>query len=145
MYVLIKDGADAERFFERFLKAFHERCWLAGFGWLMVGISGQLLERSIVDRVVGSPERLALKGQPILVPPLAQDSTARRAIATEGEVLDTIAACPPLSVVEAAQLRELRAKEVHRVEGWRGCPSRDGVRSFDEVGTPVGLRLDGRR
>ena len=55
VYLLIKDGADAERF----LKTLHERCWLAGLGWMMVGTSGQLLERSIVDRVCGGPERLA--------------------------------------------------------------------------------------
>jgi hypothetical protein len=49
VYVLIKDGTDGERF----LKVLHDRCWLAGFGWMMVGTAGQLLERSIVDRVVG--------------------------------------------------------------------------------------------
>jgi hypothetical protein len=112
-YVLIKDGVDAERF----LKAFHDRCWLAGFGWSMVGISGQLLERSIVDRVVGSPERLAFEGQPIVKPPLAQDPGVRWAVATEGETLDTIGACPPLSVVEAAQLTQLLAKEKYRLAG----------------------------
>jgi hypothetical protein len=34
------------------------RCLLAGFGWLVVGAGGQLLDRSILDRVVGSPDRL---------------------------------------------------------------------------------------
>ena len=51
VYVVVQDGADIERF----LKTLHERCWLAGLGWLMVGAGGQLLERSIVDRMVGRP------------------------------------------------------------------------------------------
>ena len=56
----------------------HERCWLAGWGWMMVGAGGQLLERSIIDRMVGSPERLVFEGAPILVEPLAQKVEARR-------------------------------------------------------------------
>jgi hypothetical protein len=43
VYVAVKDGADSERF----LRALHDRCWLAGFGWMMVSSSGALLERSI--------------------------------------------------------------------------------------------------
>ena len=57
-YIAVRDGADIERF----LKTLHVRCWLAGLGWLMVGAGGQLLERSVVDLVVGAPERLAFEG-----------------------------------------------------------------------------------
>jgi hypothetical protein len=99
---------------ERFLKTLHERCWLAGFGWIMVGAAGTALERSIVDRMVGGPERLVFEGGPILVPPLVQDKERRRPIATEGEVLDTIAICPPLSIVEKARLDEMKARERER-------------------------------
>jgi hypothetical protein len=56
VYAAVQDGTDVERF----LKTLHARCWLGGFGWMMVGAGGQLLERSIVDRMVGAPERLAL-------------------------------------------------------------------------------------
>ena len=110
-YLFVRDGADDERF----LKALHARCWLAALGWMMVGAGGQLLERSIVDRVVGSPERLVFEGAPVLVPPLAQDETSRRPIVIEGEALDTLAACPPLTPVEEAKLKELRAKEAQRL------------------------------
>jgi hypothetical protein len=96
VFVLVKDGTDAERF----LTTLHERCWLAGFGWLMIGAGGQLLERSIVDRMVGAPERLVFEGAPVLEPPLAQDQQSRRPIVTEGDVLDTVASCPPLSIVD---------------------------------------------
>jgi hypothetical protein len=106
LYLQVRDGSDAERF----LRTLHTRLWLAGYGWLMVGAGGQLLERSIVDRVVGSPERLVFEGPPILVPPVAQDALARRPVAVDGDMLDTISACPPLSILEQAAYRDARAK-----------------------------------
>jgi hypothetical protein len=111
VYLVVLDGSDVERF----LKDLHKRCWLAGLGWLMIGAGGQLLERSIVDRVVGSPERLVFEGAPVLDPPLAQDKASRRPVAIDGEALDTVAACPPLTIVEQSGLNELRAKETHRL------------------------------
>jgi hypothetical protein len=44
VYVLIKDSFDIERFLHTLLV----RCWLHGFGWMLVGTSGQLLERSLI-------------------------------------------------------------------------------------------------
>jgi hypothetical protein len=111
VYVEVKDGGDSERF----LRALHDRCWLAGFGWMMVSTSGALLERSIVDRMVGGPERLVFEGGPVLVPPLQQDKESRRPLAVDGVALDTVAACPPLSIVERARLDELKARESARL------------------------------
>ena len=111
VYVAAKDGADSERF----LRALHDRCWLAGFGWMMVSSSGALLERSIVDRMVGGPERLVFEGGPVLVPPLQQDKESRRPIAVEGAALDTVAVCPPLTIVERSRLEELKARERERL------------------------------
>jgi hypothetical protein len=113
IYLAVRDGADAERF----LKTLHERCWLSGLGWMMIGAGGQLLERSIVDRMVGAPERLVFEGAPILEQPLAQDLKARSPIVTEGDALDTLTACPPLTVREKARLQELRSKDAHRLAG----------------------------
>jgi len=109
IFLSVQDGADAARF----LKALHDRSWLAGLGWYMVGAGGQLLERSVVDRMVGAPERLVFEGGPILEPPLRQDRESRRPVAVDGVALDTAAACPPLTVVEKARLAELRAKAAH--------------------------------
>ena len=81
----------------------------------MVGASGALLERSIIDRMVGGPERLVFEGGPVLVPPLQQDKESRRPIAVDGVALDTVAACPPLTIVERARLDELKAKERARL------------------------------
>jgi len=113
IYVAVRDGTDIERS----LKTLHERCWLAGLGWMTVGAGGQLLERSIIDRMVGAPERLVFEGGPILEPPLQQDKESRRPIAVEGDALDTLAACPPLTIVETARLRELKAKWSYRLAG----------------------------
>jgi hypothetical protein len=111
LYVAVTDGTDIERF----LGDLHARCWLAGLGWYMVGAAGQLLERSIVDRVVGTPERLVFEGPPVLDPPLVQDQASRRPMATAGGLLDTMAVSPPLSVVEQARFREALAKDEARV------------------------------
>ncbi len=109
VFVLVEDGGDIERF----LRTLHARCWIHGFGWAMVGAGGQLLDRSIVDRMVGAPERLVFEGMPLLEPPLAQDQANRQPIVTEGTALDTVTACPPLTIVEQAKLRELRDKDAH--------------------------------
>ena len=111
VYLLVTDGADAERF----LEVLHARCWLAGFGWLMIGAAGQLLERSIVDRMVGAPERLVFEGAPVLEPPLKQDTASRCPVAVDGDVLDTVVACPPLSIVEMQKFRELLAREAQQL------------------------------
>ena len=111
VYVAEKDGADSERF----LRALHGRCWLAGLGWMTVSTSGALLERSIVDRMVGGPERLVFEGGPVLVPPLQQDKESRRPIAVDGVALNTVAVCPPLTIVERARLDELKARERERL------------------------------
>ena len=111
VYLTVQDGADSVRF----LRALHDRCWLAGFGWMMVSSSGALLDRSIVDRMVGQPERLVFEGGPVLLPPLQQDKESRRPVAVDGAVLDTLAACPPLSIVERSRLDELKARERERL------------------------------
>jgi hypothetical protein len=113
VYLLARNGADSERF----LRALHERCWLAGFGWYIVSASGQLLERSIIDRMVGPGERLVFEGPPILDPPLTQDSGARKPKAFPGDPLDTMAACPPVTVVETSRLREIKTKARALLQG----------------------------
>ncbi len=119
IYLHVRDGGDVERF----LRTLHERCWLSGFGWHMVGAGGQLLDRSLVDRMVFAPERLVFEGAPVLVPPLEQDQASRQAKIHEGESIDTREACPPLRIVESAQLKELKARSAHGL-----APERAGER-----------------
>jgi hypothetical protein len=110
-YLVLHDGADGERF----LDTLHRRCWLAGYGWYIIGSAGQLLERSIVDRMVGRAERLVFEGPPRLDPPLAQDQTRRQPEAVKGNALDTRNACPSLTVSEHAQLARLQTAEKTRL------------------------------
>jgi hypothetical protein len=112
MYVLVKDGSDIVRF----LTILHQRCWLNGLGWFMVGAGGQLLERSIADRMVGAPERLVFEGGPLLEPPLQQDQDSRRPRVFDGDALDTLAACPPLTAIEQSRLREFKVKATQQLD-----------------------------
>lgn len=109
IFLLVTDGADIERF----LRTLHERCWLAGFGWHMVGAGGQLLDRSLVDRMVYAPERLVFEGAPILAAPLIQGRFGREPEIHDGTPLDTVDACPPLRIVETAELEKLKARSAH--------------------------------
>jgi uncharacterized protein DUF5906 len=139
IFITAQDGDDVERF----LTTLHERCWLSGYGWIMVGRAGQLLERSIIDRSVGAPERLVFEAPPILTPPLAQDAESRRPIATDGEILDTLAACPPLTEAERATFDELVVEAKARIK-----PEADQVRAAyidqraDELVKRTGMSRD---
>ena len=102
------DAADIPRF----LSDLHARSWLAGLGWGIVSGCGSFLERSIVDKSCGSPERLIFEGAPIIKPPLVQ--AARQAITHDGTVLDT-GQCAPLTDDELAKLQKLIAAERRRL------------------------------
>lgn len=104
-FLLIADGGDAERF----LKQLHERCWLHGLGWHMIGGGGQLLERSIVDRMVGFGERLCFEGAPVLTAPLKQDPARRLPRTTEGNAIDTRRVVPALNVYDQHRVKEAKA------------------------------------
>jgi len=56
------------------------------------------------------------EGPPILVKPIQQDQDRRRSVAIEGGVLDTVMACPPLTIREKAKLDDLKAKDAQRLE-----------------------------
>ena len=103
-YVLVRDGGDIGRF----LKDLHDRCWLHGFGWHLVGGAGQLLDRSIVDRMVGFGERLCFEGPPLIVPPLAQDQAKRAPEAVEGEAIRSDRAVRLLSEYERHRVKEAK-------------------------------------
>jgi len=105
IYVAVLDAADISRA----TKVLHQRLWLTGLGWIRLGKVGQMLERSIVDQSVGSPERLVFEGPPILEKPLEQSADARRPVAFEGDVIDTRVAIADLTPVEAARYAALVA------------------------------------
>jgi hypothetical protein len=103
IFLLVEDGSDARRF----LYALHDRAWLTGYGWHLVGKAGQLLERSIIDRMVCAPERLVFEAPPDLSPPLEQ--RPRKSTVHDGSPIGTRSACADLSVREANELQRLKA------------------------------------
>jgi hypothetical protein len=111
IFILLQDGGDTERF----LRTLHDRCWLHGFGWMMVGNAGQFLERSLIDRSVYAAERLVFESAPMLVAPLVQDRESRTPIVHDGSPLDSLTVCPPLTLVQEAKLKDLLGKEAHRL------------------------------
>jgi predicted P-loop ATPase len=118
-YIEGEDGSDAVRY----LQALHDRAWLAGLGWYALGKDGKLLERSIVDRMVGQGERLVFEDSPLVEAPLRQDAARRRPKFFPGGRVDTRAVCPSLTTAEAKAKAALLAEEVRRVE-----PERKQVR-----------------
>jgi hypothetical protein len=103
-YVLVNDGGDIERF----LRDLHDRCWLHGMGWHVIGGAGQLLDRSLVDRMVAYGERLCFEGAPIIEPPLAQDQAKRRAEAFDGDAIDAGLTAPRLTEYERSRVKEAK-------------------------------------
>jgi uncharacterized protein (DUF927 family) len=105
----VLDAADIPRF----LSDFHDRLRLTGLGWGIVSAAGAFLERSLVDKSCGSPERLIIEAAPIVVPPLEQEG--RNAIAFDGGILDTQTACLPLNEREKGKLKKLTITERARL------------------------------
>jgi hypothetical protein len=52
---------------QRLLERLHQRLWLLDHGHVEIGEAGQLLERSLIDVSVASPERLIFEGEPIIL------------------------------------------------------------------------------
>ena len=80
-----------------------------GLGWHLIGSAGQLLDRSLVDRMVAYGERLCFEGAPIIEPPLAQDPSKRIPEAFEGEAIDTGLIVPRLTEYERHRVDEAKA------------------------------------
>ncbi len=103
-YVLAGDAGGVERF----LKDMHDRCWLHGFGWHMISAGGQLLERSLIDRMVGFGERLCFEGAPLILPPLAQDPEKRVPEVFAGEAIQSDRVVPRLTEYERHRVNEAK-------------------------------------
>jgi hypothetical protein len=112
-YVMVKDGADVERS----LRDLHDRCWLHGLGWHQVGSAGQLLERSIVDRMVGYGERLCFEAIPVLEPPVQQDMAQRIPEAIEGDAIDTGLVVPAVTEYERHCVAEAKVLSAEALRG----------------------------
>lgn len=112
VYLFAPDGADIPRATE----ALHERLTLAGYGWAWVTKGGAVVDRSIVDASVATPEHWAFEGDPKIEPPLAQDKASRSPVVVTGDLVDTRSAIPDLDPAERAKLAIRRASARKQVE-----------------------------
>lgn len=142
IYVAVKDAADIPRA----TKVLHQRLWLAGLGWILLGKVGQMLERSLVDQSVGSPERLVFEGPPVLAPPLEQYEKARKPVVQEGDVIDTRSALPDLTSQEKARLMALVGRKKNDLApDARVLRYRHDDRLSEELSQTTGIPVDQAR
>lgn len=84
LYLFVEDASDIPRYSE----ALYKRLWLEGYGFIALGSRGNLLERTIIDKSVFSPERLDFVGKPVI-----KDNrlrfTAPEIFTAKGGLLDT--------------------------------------------------------
>jgi hypothetical protein len=130
IYVLLGSGLDTPAFVERL----HQRLWLVGFGFISIGAAGQLLERSLIDCAVASPERLIFEGPPCLNDrDLYIDLGLRRTSVRDGIAIKPP---PPLSdederryfdAVQAAQRSLQATAEQVGYERWRARGADDAT------------------
>lgn len=109
-YVAAEDGWDIPRYG----KAFAEKCWLCGFGHIMISKAGTQLERCLIDAYVFTPERLVFEAPPVLQPGLVQKKSP--ASSSEGCLLKTQSF--DLSAVQKSEVERLvrKAKEERHPE-----------------------------
>jgi hypothetical protein len=105
-YCIIANSSDSAAY----LKALVQRGWICGLSYYTVSESGALLERSIIDASVGSPERLVFEAPPTVTPPLKQRK--REMTVRPGAMIDA-RLLPDLTAAEQAEIdrrkREARA------------------------------------
>lgn len=105
LYVLVEKGACIPHL----LRVIHDRLWAAELGYYVLSKAGGLLERSLVDVSVGSPERLIFEAAPIVELPLKRSPPPPR-LFSKGEPLAVVAA-PDMDLVQ--RLKD-KAKEIIR-------------------------------
>jgi len=70
VWILINEAASAPQL----LQDIYDTLWAKGFGFIKLASNGAMLERTLVDLAVASPERLIFEADPIVVPPLSRKS-----------------------------------------------------------------------
>lgn len=114
VYIVVHNGNDIPRA----ARALHQRLWIAGYGHIKVSKSGQLLERSLIDRAVFQPSHIDFCAPAACEPPLKQSKPKPQKYGSAQLALDTAAALPDLSPEEEQRFRALlaSAKEAKKEE-----------------------------
>lgn len=101
------------------LQTMHDRCWLAGLGYIRLSKAGHMLERSPIDLAVAGPERLIFEAPPIVQPPLSRVRPPDRL--KHGGTLSGLAVPNPELVAQLKQrardeIKPASAKMAHQFE-----------------------------
>lgn len=104
-WIFVEDARDVPRA----LKVLADRLWLAGHGYLAISKGATVLERTMVDTAVGSPERLVFAGGAACGKGLEQRRPAPLICNDGAKPLDTRTALPDLTAKEKAEVARLKA------------------------------------
>jgi len=101
------------------LQVMHDRCWVAGLGYIKLSKAGRMLERSPIDLAVDGAERLIFEADPIVQPPLSRVRPPDRL--RHGASLSDLAPPDPMLVAQLKQqardeLKPAAAKMVQQFE-----------------------------
>lgn len=83
-----------------------DRLWLLGYGYCVLSASGQILDRTIIDRSVWQPERLDFAAGPVCEPPLERRVPSARTWNPSAPFLDV----SRLARLTATDHRSIEAK-----------------------------------
>ena len=83
------------------LQVMHDRCWVAGLGYIKFSRAGHMLERSPIDLAVAGAERLIFEADPIVQPPLSRVRPPDRL--RHGGSLSDLAPPDPMLVAQLKQ------------------------------------------
>lgn len=110
VFTMVKDARDIPRAG----KVLFKRSWLAGYGYIKINKTGNLLVRSIIDDSVWQTNRLDFASGANCIAPLEQ----RRGdpVVYEGELLDTAVALPDLTASEEKKFLQLVDKAKKEAE-----------------------------
>ena len=84
VYIPVMNAADIPRYG----KLLFHRLWLAGYGFIALSSNGSMLDRTIIDAAVFSPERLDFVGKPV-INSAGLEYTPIESILISGYMLDT--------------------------------------------------------
>lgn len=87
------------------LQVMHDRCWIAGLGYMRLSKAGHVLERSPIDLAVAGAERLIFEAPPMVQPPLSRVRPPDR-LQSGGSLFELVPPDPTLVVQLKQQARE---------------------------------------
>jgi hypothetical protein len=125
------------------LQHLHRRCWAAELGWILISSNGRMLERSLIDVSVATPERIVNEGPPVVLADIPEgtrslncDMSRRGAAHAEGDALQ----CATLDIAddlaheqrveaERERMRETSLRTAYKYYEQHTCRAKSAKRS----------------